>query len=485
MQTKEKIGLALGPALFLLIQFSSIEGLNPAAQAVLATTAWVAVWWITEAMPMAATALLPVVLFPITGGLDLDTTTTTYFSPIVVLFLGGFVIAIAIERWNLHQRIAMNIIKIIGTNSQRIILGFMVATAFLSMWISNTATTLMMLPIGLAIAKKISEMQQNTSEKEIRKFRKALMLGIAYAASVGGMATLIGTPTNAIFAGIVNEIFGVEITFVQWFSFGLPLSIILLLLAWLYLTKVAFTLSSMEAKGAKQEIGDHLKSFGKMSYEEKMVALVFGITAASWILRSFVLVNIIPNINDTVIAIFGALSLFLIPASEKGTMLMDWKSAEKLPWGILILFGGGLTIAAGFTNSGLAEWVGGRLSVMQNFHYALILLVVILMVNFFTEITSNVATASVMLPILASLASSIGVHPYGLMAGASIAASCAFMLPVATPPNAIAYASGFLEIDDMVKNGIWMNLISSLLLFLFIYFLMPPIWGIDLLEYPF
>lgn len=485
MQTKQKIGLALGPALFLLIQFATFEGLSSEAQAVLASTAWIAVWWITEALPMAATALLPIILFPLTGGLGLEKTTTTYYSPIIMLFLGGFIIAIAIERWNLHQRIAMNIIKFIGTNSQRIILGFMVATAFLSMWISNTATTLMMLPIGLAIAKKISEMQQDNSNHEMYKFRKALMLGIAYAASVGGMATLIGTPTNAIFVGIANEMFTTEITFVQWFSFGLPLSIILLLIAWLYLTRMAFSLSSIEAEGAKQEINDHLKSFGKMSYEEKMVALVFGLTAASWILRSFVLVKFIPNINDTVIAILGALSLFVIPASKKGKMLMDWESARDLPWGILILFGGGLTIAAGFTDSGLAEWVGGRLSVMQNFHFAIILLVIILLVNFFTEITSNVATASVMLPILASLASSIGVHPFGLMVGASIAASCAFMLPVATPPNAIAYSSGFLEMNDMVKNGVWMNLISALLLFLFIYFLMPPIWGIDLLEYPF
>ena len=486
MLTKEKIGLIAGPLAFILIQNLSLDGLSAPGQAVMASTTWIAIWWIMEALPMSATALLPIVLFPLTGALDIETTTTTYYSPLIMLFLGGFVIAIAIERWNLHQRIALNIIRVIGTNGSRIILGFMIATAFLSMWISNTATTLMMLPIGLAIARKMGEFQsQKEKSHSLANFNKSLMLAIAYAASIGGMATLIGTPTNAIFSAVSMKLYSKEITFLDWFSFGLPITIFLLLIGWLYLTKIAFRNELSSVEGAKKEIHNHLKSFGKMSYEEKMVALVFGFTATAWILRSFVLQQWLPGINDTVIAIFGALILFVIPSGTKGTYLMDWESASKLPWGILILFGGGLAIAVAFQQSGLALWVGEHLSSMKQLHFALILFAVILMVNFFTEITSNVATAAVMLPILAALSQSIGVHPFGLMMGASMASSCAFMLPVATPPNAIVYSASFLTMGDMVRAGFWMNIFSSVVLFLCIYYLMPLVLNIDLLVYPF
>jgi len=485
MLTKEKIGLIAGPLAFLIIQNLSLDGLSDAGQAVMASTVWIAIWWIMEALPMSATALLPIVLFPLTGGLDIETTTTTYYSPLIMLFLGGFVIAIAIERWNLHQRIALNIIRVIGTNGDRIVLGFMVATAFLSMWISNTATTLMMLPIGLAIARKMGELSKNEKGGSLANFNKSLMLAIAYAASIGGMATLIGTPTNAIFSAVSMKLYAQEITFLDWFSFGLPITIFLLGIGWLYLTKIAFRNNLSSVEGAKQEINEHLKSFGRMSYEEKMVALVFGFTATAWILRSFVLQLILPGINDTVIAIFGALILFVIPSGTKGVNLMDWETAGKLPWGILILFGGGLAIAVAFQQSGLALWLGEHLSSMKQLHFALILFAVILMVNFFTEITSNVATAAVMLPILAALSQSIGVHPFGLMMGASMASSCAFMLPVATPPNAIVYSASFLSMSDMVRAGFWMNIFSSFILFLCIYYLMPLVLGIDLLVYPF
>ncbi|MDH4092792.1 MAG: SLC13 family permease [Cyclobacteriaceae bacterium] len=486
MFTKEKLGLFAGPIAFVIIQNLSLVGLPSAGQAILASTTWIAIWWITEALPMSATALLPIILFPLTGGMDIETTTTTYYSPLIMLFLGGFVIAIAIERWNLHQRIALNIIKAIGTNSSRIVLGFMVATAFLSMWISNTATALMMLPIGLAITHKMGEFQnQRNDRKALTNFKKSLMLAIAYSASIGGMATLIGSPTNAIFSAVSVKMFEQEITFFDWFSFGFPFAIILLFIGWVYLTKIAFRTQAGQAKGAKEEIDNNLRSFGKMSYEEKMVSLVFAFTATAWILRSFVLELFLPGINDTVIAIFGALILFVIPSKVKGVNLMDWESASKLPWGILILFGGGLAIAVAFRQSGLALWLGEKLSSMEQFHFALILFVVIIMVNFFTEITSNVATAAVMLPILASLSQSIGVHPFGLMMGASIASSCAFMLPVATPPNAIVYSSSLLSMDDMVRSGFWMNIISSCVLFFFIYYLLPFILEIDLMVYPF
>lgn len=481
MLNTQRIGLVAGPMIFFILQSLQFDGLSAEAQAVLSSTAWVAIWWITEALPMAVTALLPIVLFPLTGGLEVATTTTTYFSPIIVLFLAAFIIAIAIEKWNLHQRIALNIIKFIGTKNNLIVLGFMVATAFLSMWISNTATTLMMLPIGLAISRTLGGLEKSDNSA----FNRSLMLAIAYGASIGGMATLIGTPTNAVFAAISRQMYGQEISFFKWFLLGLPISIILLTIGWVYLTRIVFKTDNSHNQEAKKLTRDQLSALGTMSYEEKMVALVFFCTAMAWILRSFLLEKIIPNINDTVIAMTGALILFLIPAQSKGKKIMDWESAKKLPWGVLILFGGGLAIAKGFDETGLAVYLGERLSALEVFSYAIILLVLIILVNFFTEITSNVATASVLLPVLGSLALSIGVHPYGLMAGASIAASCAFMLPVATPPNAIVYSSGYLDIRLMVRVGFLMNLISAIVVFLVIYYLMPVIWGIDLKEYPF
>jgi sodium-dependent dicarboxylate transporter 2/3/5 len=481
---KTRIGLFLGPLVYLVICLSNFEGLSSEGRAVMAVTVWVAVWWITEPIPIAATSLLPVVLFPVSGALDIKTTTTTYYSPMIMLFMGGFIIALALERWNLHQRIALGIIKAIGTDSSKIILGFMVSTMFLSMWISNTATVLMMLPIAVAIAKKITDLHKGDQTSVLAKFNKALMLCIAYAASIGGMATLIGTPTNAIFSAMSLELYDKEITFSEWFALGLPISVVCLALGWFYLTKITFRADLSNIGAAKEEVSRQLSALGKMTYEEKMVLVVFALTASAWILRSFVLVKVIPGIDDTVIAVGGALLLFVIPAKAAKEKLMDWETTKKLPWGILLLFGGGLAIAAGFKSTGLADWLGDHLSALHQLNFALVLFVVIIMVNYFTEITSNVATASVLLPILASLSETIGVHPFGLMAGASLAASCAFMLPVATPPNAIAYSSGYLEMNDMVKTGFWMNIITTCILFLFIYYLMPLIWGVELLKYP-
>ncbi len=481
---KSRIGLYLGPLSFLAILFLDFQGLSPAGKAVMAGTAWIAIWWITEPIPIAATSLLPVVLFPLSGALDIKETTTTYYSPMIMLFMGGFIIALAMEKWNLHQRIALTIIKVIGTNSRKIILGFMIATMFLSMWISNTATALMMLPIAVAIAKKIGDLQSGNKNEDLEKFHKALMLSIAYAASIGGMATLIGTPTNAIFSAMALELYGQEITFAEWFGLGLPISIICLFLSWLYLTRIVFRSTISNVGAAKHEVKKQLSALGEMTFEEKMVLLVFIITATAWILRSFVLTKFIPGINDTIIAISGALLLFILPSSSKSEKLMDWKTARKLPWGILLLFGGGLAIAAAFKSTGLADWLGNHLSAFDQLHFVLVLILVIVMVNYFTEITSNVATASVLLPILASLSHTIGVHPFGLMVGASLAASCAFMLPVATPPNAIAYSSGYLTMNNMVKTGFWLNLITTTVLFFFIYYLMPIIWDIELLQYP-
>ena len=476
----KKIGLILGPALFLItLLWFHPEGLSKEANAILASTLWVAVWWITEAVPIAITSLLPIVLFPLTGGLGLAETTASFGHRYIFLYIGGFILAIAIERWNLHKRIALNIIQFIGTNVKSIILGFMIATAFLSMWISNTATSVMMLPIGMAIISQLID-NPDTIENENKTFGKALMLAIAYSASIGGIATLIGTPPNLVLAGIVQETYGVEITFSKWFMFGLPISLILLVLCWKYLTEFAFSFKQKAFPGGKAEINKQLKSLGKISYEEKMVLLIFIATAFAWITRSFLLQKFIPNLDDTIIAIISGIILFILPASKgKNRKLINWEEAVRLPWGILLLFGGGLALAQGFTTSGLAEWIGGQMTLLEGASLFIILLFLIGMVNFLTEITSNLATTAMILPILAPLALIIDVHPFILMVGATVAASCAFMLPVATPPNAVVFGSGYLRIPDMVKAGIWMNLFSIIFLTLMVYFLLPLLWDFD------
>jgi len=466
----------LGPIFFsIILLFFHPEGLSRSANAVLASAAWVAIWWVTEALHIAVTALLPIILFPLSGGLALKATTASYGHKYIFLFFGGFVLALAIEKWNLHNRIALTIIRIVGTNVIHIILGFMVATAFLSMWISNTATAVMILPIGIAIVLQLKD-NRETNEDENQIFGKALMLAIAYSASIGGMATLIGTPPNLVLAGIVKESYGVEITFSKWLIFGLPISLLFLFLSWLYLTKVAFKFKQKKFPGGKEEINNQLKKLGKVSFEEKMIFMVFILTAFSWISRSFLLEKFIPGIDDTVIAMSSALLLFLLPSKEKGNNLMNWKDVVKLPWDILILFGGGMALALGFESSGLALWIGNQLIELETFPLILLLLILIISVNFLTEITSNLATTAMLLPVLVSLANAIGVNPYILLVGATVAASCAFMLPVATPPNAVVFGSGYLKIEDMIKKGLWMNILSIILLTLIVYYFLPIIW---------
>ena len=482
---EKSVGLVLGPALFaLVLLYFHPEGLSDAGRGVLASTLWIAVWWILEVIPIAATALLPIVLFPLTGALSLNETTASFGHRYIFLYIGGFVLAIAIERWNLHRRIALNIINLIGTNISRIILGFMLATAFLSMWISNTATSVMMLPIGMAIIRQLQD-NPETIENENKIFGKALMLAIAYSASIGGIATLIGTPPNLVLAGIVQEMYGIEITFSQWIMIGLPISLILLFICWKYLTTVSFSFKQRSFPGGRREIQRQLQQLGRISLEEKVVLTVFILTALAWITRSFLLNRYIPALDDTIIAVVAGLILFLLPAGPgKDRKLIQWKEAVKLPWGILLLFGGGLALAEGFKSSGLAEWIGGQLTLLQGVSITLLLLILVAGVNFLTEITSNLATTAMILPILVPLAATINVHPYVLMVGATLAASCAFMLPVATPPNAVVFGSGYLKIPDMVRAGIWLNVISILVISLMVYLLLPSLWVFDPNVYP-
>ncbi|CAI8328015.1 MAG: Sodium-dependent dicarboxylate transporter SdcS [Flavobacteriales bacterium] len=479
----KNIGLISGPLSFILIlYFFNPEGLNPQANAILASTIWIAIWWITEAIPIAVTALLPIILFPLTGGLGLTETTASFGHKYIFLYIGGFIIAIAMEKWNLHRRIALNVINIIGVNVEKIILGFMIATAFLSMWISNTATSVMMLPIAIAIVTQLKD-NPNTIEDENLNFGKVLMLAIAYSASLGGVATLIGTPPNLILAGVVEETFGYEITFAQWFQFGFPISTVLLFLCWKYLTNFAFKFKQKTFPGGRAEISRQLNALGKISYEEKLVAGVFTLTAFAWISRSFLLQPVLPEIDDTIIAMIGAIIIFLLPAKNKKRSLLKWDEAVKLPWGILLLFGGGMALAAGFKDSGLALWIGTQMTLLDGVSLFLLVFILIASVNFLTEITSNLATTAMLLPILYPMAMTIDVHPFILMVSATVAASCAFMLPVATPPNAVVFGSGYLRIPDMVRVGIWMNILSIILLTLFVFFLLPYLWDFDPLVF--
>jgi solute carrier family 13 (sodium-dependent dicarboxylate transporter), member 2/3/5 len=472
----KRIGLWLGPAMFLIIYFFiAPAGMPTAAITVMAITAWIAIWWVTEPIPLAATSLIPIILFPLMGVLKLGETTASYGQPIVFLYIGGFLIAIAIEKTGLQRRIAVHIIRSMGTRLSMIILGFMISTAFLSMWISNTATAIMMLPIGMAIITATSD---DGGEHQTH-FRKALMLAIAYAASIGGLGTIIGTPPNLVLAGVIRDTYHTEVTFVQWFEIGFPITVLLLIISWWYLVRVGFPLGHARLAGGKEEMNRRLSLSGSMSADEKKVAIVFVSVAVAWIIRSFILEKIIPGIDDTIIAMLGGVILFLLPSGKgKNNKLINWEDAGKLPWGIVLLFGGGLALAEAFEKTGLAQWIGQNMSALAGLGAFTVILLVVMLVNFLTEFTSNLATVTMILPVIAPIAVSVGVHPYILMMGATLAASCGFMMPAGTPPNAIAFGSGYLSIKDMVKSGFWLNIASIIIITCVVYFLLGPLWGI-------
>ena len=474
--SSSRIGLVLGPLLFALIQFGfKPDGLSESGVSVLAVALWVGVWWVTEAVPIAVSALLPIVLFPLTGALDLSATTVAYGHKYVFLYLGGFFLAIAIEKVNLHRRIALSIIGLIGTRMRLIVLGFMVATAFLSMWISNTATAVMMLPIGLAIVAQYRD-HPDTPENEHTEFGKMLMLAIAYSASIGGIATLIGTPPNLVFASMVKELYGIEIAFLDWMLLALPLSIVLLILCWWYLTRIAVRLDSDDFPGGVAEIKRQKKALGRMQSQEKRVLGVFVLTALAWICRSFLLSPYLPALDDTIIALCAGVVLFVLPGRQKSTSILSWEDSKKIPWGILLLFGGGLAIATGFKDTGLAKWLAELLIALDFLPLLLMTFMLVAAINFLTEITSNLATTAMILPVLAPLAAAMGVSPYVFMVGATLAASCAFMLPVATPPNAVVFGSGYVRMSDMIRAGLGLNLLSILIVTLWVYFILPYFW---------
>ena len=485
MKDRKVIGLGLGALLFTVLLLSPApEGMSLAAWRVAAVAVLMAVWWISEALPIAATALLPIALFPLLGVMRTAQVTVSYADHLIYLFLGGFLIAMAMQRWELHRRIALHTIRLVGVSPARIVLGFMLATALLSMWISNTATAMMMLPIALAVIGQIERLKPEQAGEDTSRAEglgTSLMLGIAYAASIGGVATLIGTPPNAILAGVVERLYGYRISFAAWMGFGLPLSLLMLAIAWFYLTRYAYPSGRRSLPGARELIGRELAALGSMSGPERWVLTVFAGVALLWIGRGLFKIESLAMVSDASIAIAGALLLFIIPADfAKREFLLDWQTAAKLPWDILILFGGGFALAQGFGDSGLTEWIVTRLSGLAGVPLLVLVAAVTLVVIFLTEVTSNTATATLVLPVMGALAAAVDVHPLGLMVPAAVAASYAFMLPVATPPNAIVFSSRLVSIPQMARAGLWMNLIATVVIAAFVLLLLPLLWGIEL-----
>lgn len=479
--TSHWIGLLGGAAVFtIMLLVNAPDGLSQAGWHAAAVALLMATWWVTEVIPIAATSLLPLVLFPVLDIRDISDTAAPYAHPMIFLFLGGFIIATAMQRWGLHRRIALNIIRAIGVKPGSIIAGFMVSAAFMSMWVSNTAATLMMLPIGLSVIALAKEKGADGSADRYHNFALVLMLGIAYASNIGGLATIIGTPTNALMIGFAAETYGVEISFVEWMLVGLPVVLIGIPIAHLTLTRLVYPLGIDALPGGREFVASELKGLGRMSRPEVMVAGVFVLVAILWIARPL-LETVVPGLSDAGIAIFGALLLFVLPVNVKdGVFLMNWKSAESLPWGVLILFGGGLTLAGAIQDTGLAVWIGEYFDVVGNWPILLVLVIVTGAIITLTELTSNSATAASFLPIMGALALGIGENPLLFLVPIAIGASCAFMLPVATPPNAVVYGSGVMSIPEMAKAGFVLNIIFTLLIALLTYTLIALVLGIDI-----
>jgi len=466
------IGLILGLFLFLIcIVIEPPGGMSETAWSAAGLALLMAVWWATEAIPIPATSLLPILLIPVLGIGTVGSATSPYANSVIFLFLGGFVIGLAMQRWNLHRRIALNILLAMGSKPRKQIAGIMIATGFLSMWVSNTATAIMMLPIGLSVADMLTA--ESSSEEENSRLVTAMLLAIAYAASIGGIATLIGTPPNAFLAGFLSKSYGVEIGFGQWMLLGVPVAMIMMVFTWWWLTRKGFNVKGSDSSSA---IRHALAELGPMSRGEKLVALIFVLAALAWIFRP-ILANHIPGLNDTSIAIAAALLLFAIPVDVRNrTFLMDWESAGKLPWGVLLLFGGGLSLSGVIGTSGLAQWIAENMDWVATLPGLLMVIVVVVVILGLTELTSNTATAATFLPLLGALAIAQGIPPEMLAIPAAIAASCAFMMPVATPPNAIVFGTGHMKIQSMIRAGFILNIASVVVVTGLCYLLIGMIW---------
>ena len=478
MQAYKKRGFWIGLATFFFILFSpNPESLSSVGWAVAAVTLLMAIWWATEAVPVAVTALLPLACFPMLGVTDFKTAALPYANPNIYLFMGGFILALGIESSGLHKRLALKMLIAVGNSGAKLIGGFMLVSAIISMWVMNTSTTLMLLPIGLAVCASVAETIPNFSQTDKRNFEISLLLGIAYAASIGGMSTLVGTAPNIIFAGFMLETYGLEISFTDWMKLGVPIATIMLFSSWYAITKIVYPVNFIASIETKLQLQNMLSDLGPLSKDEKKVLIIFSLAASAWMFRTL-LDNYVPfsGLTDAGIAIIAALSFFLIPSENKQTDLLTWEQANKLPWGLLVLFGGGLSLAASIGSSGLGGWIGQALTVLENVPSIVLILAVATMIIFLTEITSNVATTSTFLPVVGAVAVALGITPIALTIPVVLAASCAFMLPVATPPNAIVFGSGKLTIPDMIRAGFALNIIGIFLVTLFAFFLAPMIF---------
>jgi len=476
------IGLALGCGVFfILLMLPHPQGMSQEAWRVVAIGLLMAIWWVTEALPLSATAFVPICLFPFLGVATISEATTPYAHPVLFLLLGGFIIALAMERWGLHRRIALHILRMVGTRPVFLIAGFMGTTAVLSMWISNTATTAMMLPITLSVIATLRE--ESCDDKELDgAFITALLLGIAYSANIGGIGTLIGTAPNALFAAFLSQTYGVEIGFTQWMAAGVPLAGILLVLTWWILTSLAFQVSRTPITGVDTLILRELRNLGTMNRGEKYTAAVFLTVVLLWVSRPMI-DSKLPAValTDTGIAMFGALMLFLLPVNlRKGEFVLDASWVKRLPWSVFILFGGGLSLAGAISGTGLAAAIGHEMAEIGVLPTFFVIAGIVTVLIFLTELTSNTATTATFLPVVAGLAIGIGENPILLALPATVAASCAFMMPVATPPNAIVFGSGMLTVPEMARTGLILNLVSILVLTVFAYLVMVPLFGIEI-----
>jgi sodium-dependent dicarboxylate transporter 2/3/5 len=472
---RSKIGFPLGILLAAAMWLAGApDGMPPMAWTVAIIAVWMAVWWITEAIPIAATALIPILVLPLAGVSPIREAAAPYANPTIYLFLGGFIIAFAMEKSRLHRRIALNVLKRVGVKPSSIVWGFMLASAFLSMWVSNTATTLMMLPIGLSVLR----LQGDATGPDADAFRLALVLAIAYGCNIGGVGTLIGTPPNAIMAGYLIENYQINVGFAQWMLIGLPVVAVCLPLTHFILTRWAFRLSAEPLPGGESAIHDEVSGLGRMSVAERLVTVIFLLTATLWVTQPL-LVKHIPAISDTGIAIFGALLCFILPTDLRtGERVLVWEDTRGLPWDVLLIFGGGLSLAGAIEKSGLAAWLGQLFTGLQGVPVLLVILVAVLTIIFFTEVTSNTATAAAFIPVLATVALALGLSPMMLVVPATIAASYAFMMPVGTPPNAIVYASGYVTLPQMAKAGLWLNVVLGVAITLLTTALIGLVFGV-------
>ena len=473
MLLPKKIGLLLAPILFFTVLILPSPIISTSADAVIAVAIWMVIWWITEAVHIAVTALLPLILFPLLKVMPIADVGANYGSPIIFLFFGGFVLALALEKVKLHKRIALTIIKLTGTTPNKVVLGFMIATAFMSMWISNTASTVVMLPIALSVITLLIDDKDGFTKGD-KNFALSVMLGIAFSANVGGIATVIGTPPNSVLIGLLENEYNLEISFLKWMSFGLPFSIVMVGLCYIVLVKWIFPCKHIIFDASANLIAEELQKLGKITKEEKRVLLIFAVTVFLWITRT--LINkIIPGLklSDTIISLIGALSLFSIPMNfKKGKTILQWNDTEKLAWGILLLFGGGLALAKGMATSGIVAVVTNTIAA-GNFNTIITVSLLIILMLFMTELMSNVALIAVLAPVVAGIAIGLNIPILNVLIPVTMASSCAFMLPMATPPNAIVFASGYVKVSEMVKAGVLLNCFAVLLLILYYWFVIP------------